>query len=1004
MTSLRKNIDVLGQSVSVEAVVLVLAIAVLLGYVVRKLTIFLLFNSFVTIIFAIGCVSTILFYNPKRSRKKSFKDVLKPLKITIPDEKQIEPDSSLATAKLPVFPQSFLVSKAVDQLIEYVIRDFVLSWFQNISNNSLFPDCVDMTIRLALTRLIGKLGKVEWSDFLVTRLIPIISDHFKNFVSAETAVRERSMGRELTDPKEFQLAVASQYCHGRLHPAVSKYSDSSRNWLRDMVSKKLVPFCIDSESKTVTHLVRDIVACSLLLPVINMVSEPDYWNNLVVNSFGQTLQDRQKVEKLMKALNEHAAVNIKLGPTADQAAYDKFLKSIYKTQSIAEARQIRYYISVQLQRSSKNRNLKSKVEYIKRLNIAKAATEKQIAKLSGKKLEPASSSPSVDTRENYTLKDILGDPACAVYFMEFMDQSRRTMLVQFWLTVNSLRDPLQQDEALSLNENDIRQIYSTYFSGKMSYVTADAQEAVAKYLSTGKGYDEAKSAILDTQIAVYKAMESKDLVKFKRSDLFLKFLALNRTFQRKTEKSDVDELQLDTIEYKEPSAAIEAAFNNIMESSVNRSLVDDKKAMQDKLFGSESESSSEEEQEEPAPALSDTDELHLAAPGDLSLTEAISILTSEIEVLYRQEAVLEPLLRKAELTNNVGNLRILRKSKTSLEREIQRKELQRQQYIVQESDNSLYNRSNIQIRSYMSSSDSGGHYMLYVIEVERLASDGTVSAGWVVARRYNQFFQLHQHLRSTFPQVRKLDFPKKGVVLKFQHKSFVDARKVALQKYLRELLKMPEVCRSKAFRLFLSSETFSVDSLSNGTNTSSTNTSSATGSADEGDEEIDMSQSFTIDAEELDSARPFIQPICDLFIQLFGFDRGNNWLRGRAVVLVVQQLLGGTVEKKIREYVSNFTNEQTLSGVIEKVTGSVWPNGTKKPPSIPRTKVEKLKCKHDAEVILHALIRDASIKIVGSSSSRYASTHVFGMFQNEILNAHLVYTLLDVFVEQVIDQ
>jgi hypothetical protein len=35
-------------------------------------------------------------------------------------------------------------------------------------------------------------------------------------------------------------------------------------------------------------------------------------------------------------------------------------------------------------------------------------------------------------------------------------------------------------------------------------------------------------------------------------------------------------------------------------------------------------------------------------------------------------------------------LRILRKSKASLQREIRRKELQRQQYIVQESDNSLY--------------------------------------------------------------------------------------------------------------------------------------------------------------------------------------------------------------------------------------------------------------------------------------------------------------------------
>lgn len=84
------------------------------------------------------------------------------------------------------------------------------------------------------------------------------------------------------------------------------------------------------------------------------------------------------------------------------------------------------------------------------------------------------------------------------------------------------------------------------------------------------------------------------------------------------------------------------------------------------------------------------EEIHQAAPGDLGLAEAISILTFDIEKLSTQEAVIDSLYRKAELTNNTIELRILRKSKSSLQREIRRKELQRQQYIVQESDNGLF--------------------------------------------------------------------------------------------------------------------------------------------------------------------------------------------------------------------------------------------------------------------------------------------------------------------------
>lgn len=83
-------------------------------------------------------------------------------------------------------------------------------------------------------------------------------------------------------------------------------------------------------------------------------------------------------------------------------------------------------------------------------------------------------------------------------------------------------------------------------------------------------------------------------------------------------------------------------------------------------------------------------QVHEAAPGDLGLAEAISELNFSIDKLHTQEAIINSMLRKAELTNNAAELRILNKSKASLQREIRRDELQRQQYIVQESDNSLY--------------------------------------------------------------------------------------------------------------------------------------------------------------------------------------------------------------------------------------------------------------------------------------------------------------------------
>lgn len=128
------------------------------------------------------------------------------------------------------------------------------------------------------------------------------------------------------------------------------------------------------------------------------------------------------------------------------------------------------------------------------------------------------------------------------------------------------------------------------------------------------------------------------------------------------------------------------------------------------------ESDSELQQDDPE------DEIHLAAPGDLGLAEAIATLTYDIEKLCTQEAVVDSLMKKAELTNNTVELRILRKSKSSLDREIRRKELQRQQYIVQESDNSLFGRATVRIKSYVVENEGGKEYGLCMFILVHLPS------------------------------------------------------------------------------------------------------------------------------------------------------------------------------------------------------------------------------------------------------------------------------------------
>ena len=126
------------------------------------------------------------------------------------------------------------------------------------------------------------------------------------------------------------------------------------------------------------------------------------------------------------------------------------------------------------------------------------------------------------------------------------------------------------------------------------------------------------------------------------------------------------------------------------------------------FFGDEEKFLEDEVEDNAHDFKAEEEEIHEAAPGDLGLAEAVDALTAEIERLVTQESIVDSLTSKAELTNNAAELRILRKSKGSLQREIQRKELQRQQYIVQESDNSLYGRATVFIQSIMVGTEEDG--------------------------------------------------------------------------------------------------------------------------------------------------------------------------------------------------------------------------------------------------------------------------------------------------------
>jgi sorting nexin-25 len=187
----------------------------------------------------------------------------------------------------PLYPASFIISDSIDVLIGLILRDFVKGWYGNISKSPTFVNEVDRTLRAAMGEIRDRILAVDIVETVVSRMMPLITEHLRASYEAERVVRGRKLSRNVTDSEELDVAIAAKYKEGRLHPAASLAYGNTKpiqeQHLRSIVARllpKIMPANM-STSPAVNVLIKEIVACAVLSPVMQMLADPDTWNQLM---------------------------------------------------------------------------------------------------------------------------------------------------------------------------------------------------------------------------------------------------------------------------------------------------------------------------------------------------------------------------------------------------------------------------------------------------------------------------------------------------------------------------------------------------------------------------------------------------------------------------------------------------------------------------------------------------------------------------------------------------
>ncbi|PVH17330.1 uncharacterized protein CXQ87_000214 [Candidozyma duobushaemuli] len=957
---------------------------------------------------------------------------------------------------------SLPVDGAIGEILDLVVAIFIDSWYKNISDHEAFQASLRNELWHIIEAFKSHLAKTDIAELVFIKILPMINLHFKDFSTESVPL----LCNYQLESKLKVVRSSGKTLHEGVSLSTNKSNfESEKAYLRKITAKLLPQVLTEGErqNKVVSSILREILASTVLFNVVEMLAEGDFVNQMIVKFMGDSLQRRSQVKRLRAALEQHTRQADERQDTASPlpSVSGKFTEARYQhclafidnaTEADLVELRDRLTHSISQHSDTHSQEYQSMLELVQQIS---------------NKLE----------KPKLSLDEALNNNDVRSSFARYLEKNEKLHVLGVFEAINELRSPLcaldveNPDSLEFANSDNIRSIFDNFLIHSETLESSiPAIRSVYRGINDETTITSAKSELISVWLKVNSELASVLYPSFLQSvdngtapysvDTHASAEQSILTTENSQLDADVTEASISPAVIDAVEKSLEQIINTKAQtpgssgtsrnestltlknlvSPMSSSSRSNSPTLKDRLppgtsamsqsgiFESLDKSESESELSDSF-VNSDSEESKLggseilrAAPGDLSLAEKLASISQDIKNLREQNEILLPLLKKAELTNNVSEITILKRSKQGLEREIASKELQRQHWIIQENENSLFGKSRIQISSYMTETKNGSDYVLYIVEVQKFSNDdpNEVTAGWVVARRFSQFYQLNEYLKKKSSKVSHIKFPKKAV-LNFQKKQLLELRKKGLEQYLQQLLTIPEVCSDPILRSFLSSENFSFSSLKKPKKNLDDILGSLSLSFSDHDNskypEVEMStttefmesiKEMQSELKQFDESQrytsgkvPFVKPISDFLIDVFDLGSSKSWIRGRALLILLQQVLGSAIEKKIRSSMKNILNDEAMIlTVIGNLKDTVFPNGRFKDPPIVRSEALQEKTRSEARAIFEVYMEETCGKVFGNGNTKVRSRVLFELFQNDFINKSLIFQLLDQLVKE----
>ncbi|XP_069131952.1 sorting nexin-14-like isoform X2 [Argopecten irradians] len=165
------------------------------------------------------------------------------------------------------------VDEAVEEFLSIVVKEYVYTWYRDVSVDESFVDELRTNLRFLASVLLRRAKKIDVPLLVSEKLIKAGLQHLHVYLQAKKSAPPG------TDLQQLTLDCLGPHLHCAMQSRKAELE-----YLRRMV-EGLFPFILNPQglkSKCTCSLAREILSGSILLPALDAIANPDMVNNILL--------------------------------------------------------------------------------------------------------------------------------------------------------------------------------------------------------------------------------------------------------------------------------------------------------------------------------------------------------------------------------------------------------------------------------------------------------------------------------------------------------------------------------------------------------------------------------------------------------------------------------------------------------------------------------------------------------------------------------------------------